>query len=598
MLTLLLTLLSAVPSAPQATTARVEVDVRPGSAEERTLAAMGFDLDHGRAGNYTGNPAHDGRHVEIFVPDQELSRLDALGFRYRILDRGQPLRERMMIDFDARYYDWAEINQALLDFQNAHPTRALRVDLNAAFGGPLTHNGRRTYALKISDNVADDEDEPNVVYVGNHHAREIATPAHMISWAGELLNKYASDSQIKSWVDAHEIWVIPTMNPDGLQWVFTVDDYWRKNRRNNGGGSYGVDLNRNYPFKWAACGSYSTNPSSDTYCGPFAASEPETQTYMAFARARRPSKVIDVHQSGREVLYPYVCASMPVQAQDKANEIAALLANAANYATRSPSAGGEQFEWAFHELGALAYLMELQLEFHPTWNDFLSEFTRVLPAYRAMLGVTPPLHGHVRDAETGLPISGAALAASGVNWSNGETRAAGGSHGRWTLWLRNGSHAVTASAPGYESEVFTASASGSGVGTLVEFYLPKSNLPHLVLEGIPQSGNQIRFRTQGAQAFLGGLSAVRLSRHGGGPFAPGYGVSGGFTVPLNYDNATTWCEAKPNLMQKPITGAGTALTSWLTVPASAAGATVWAAAIVSTGGVNVDVTPALSFMIL
>lgn len=597
MLTLLLALLSAPVPAAQLTTARVEVDVRPGSAEERALAAAGFALDHGHDGNYTGSPAHAGGSVEIFVPDEDLPRLAALGFRHRVVDRGRPLRERLMVDLDARYYDWDEINQALLDLQNLHPARALRVDLNAAFGGPLSHEGRNVYALKISDGVGADEDEPNVVYVGNHHAREIATPAHMIAWAEELLTKYASDPQIQAWVNAHELWVIPTMNPDGLEWVWNVDDYWRKNRRSNGGGSYGVDLNRNYPFKWAACGSYSTNPSSDTYCGPSPASEPETQTYMAFARARRPSKVIDVHQSGREVLYPYVCASLPVQASAKVAEVANLLANAASYVTRLPSAGGEQFEWAYHEIGALAYLLELQTSFHPAWSEFQSEFTRVLPAYGAMLGALPPLHGHVRDAETGLPIAGAALAAGGVNWSNGETRAAGGAHGRWTLWLRDGAYPLTASAPGYESVTVSASASGSGGGTAVEFFLPKSNLPHLVLEGVALPGSQIRFSTRSAGAYVGGTSSVRLSRSGGGPFAPGYGVPGGFTVPLNYDGATSWCEARPNLMAKPISALGVATTSWLRVPPSAAGATIWAAAIVSLGGSNLDVTPALSFMI-
>lgn len=597
MLTLLLALLPAAAPAPQATTARVEVDVRPGSAEERMLEAAGFALDHGSDGNYTGNPAHAGNRVEIFVPDADLPRLAALGFPHRVVDRGRPLRERLMVDLDARYYDWDEVNQTLLDFQTQHPALALRVDLNAAFGGPLTHEGRRTYALKISDGVGADEDEPNVVYVGNHHAREIATPAHMIAWAEELLTRYATDAQIRAWVDAHEIWVIPTMNPDGLEFVWNVDDYWRKNRRSNGGGSFGVDLNRNYPFKWAACGSYSTNPSSDTYCGPAPASEPETQTYMAFARARRPSKVIDVHQSGREVLYPYVCASMPVHASDKVQEVAGLLAGLANYVERLPSAGGEQFEWAFHELGSLAYLMELQTSFHPTWSDFQSEYARVLPAYRAMLGVTPPLHGHVRDAETGLPIDGAALAAAGVNWSNGETRAAGGGHGRWTLWLRDGNYSVTASAPGYESITVSVAANAAGAGTVAELFLPQSNLPHLTLEGIVLPGSQIRFRTQSAGAYAGGTAAVRLSRHGGGPFVAGYGIPGGLSVPLTYDGATAWCEARPHLMAKPISALGVASTSWLRIPAGAAGSTIWAAGIISQGGSNLDVTPALSFMI-
>lgn len=596
MLSVLLALLPAAPLPTQAATARVIVDVKPGSAEERRLAAAGFDLDHGRDGDHVGDPAHDGASVEIFVSDSDLPRLESMGFAFAIVERGRPLRDRLATDIDSRYYDWSEINAELLALQNAHPARALRVDLNAAFGGPLSHEGRRIYALKISDNVASDEDEPNVIYVGNHHAREIATPAHLIAWAQELLTKYAADPQIRAWVDANEIWVVPTVNPDGLEYVWNVDDFWRKNRRNNGGGQWGVDLNRNYPFRWAACGSFSTSPSSDVYCGPSPASEPETQTYMAFARARRPAKVIDLHQSGQEVLYPYLCASMPAQASDKVVEVSNLLAAAAGYSQRLASAGGEEFEWAFHEVGALAYLLELQTSFQPAWTEFQSEFARVLPAYRAMLATARPLHGRVLDAATGLPIPAAGLSVAGVNWQNGETRASGGPGALWTLWLRNGSYSVTASAAGYETAAFAAAATGSGAGTAVDVFLARSDAPNLVLEGAAVVGAQIRFRTQGAAAFAGGVSGVRLSRHGGGPFVAGY-PDGGVQVPLTYDAATSWCEARPQLMDKGISALGVANTSWLRVPASAAGATLWASSVIGVGGTHVTTAPALQFRI-
>ena len=214
--------------------------------------------------------------------------------------------------------------------QAQYPGIAQKVDLTALTGAPMTHGGRHISALKISDNVGSDEDEPNQLYVGNHHAREIATPAHMIEWMRDLCARYGVDPDLTAAIDGNEIWVIPTLNPDGLQHVWNVDQWWRKNRRDNGNGTWGVDLNRNYPFRWAACGSYSYNTSSSVYVGPSAGSEPETQTLMELARQRRFVKVIDIHQSGQEVLYPYTCASMPAAANGKVLQMRDALASAAN----------------------------------------------------------------------------------------------------------------------------------------------------------------------------------------------------------------------------------------------------------------------------
>jgi len=72
-----------------------------------------------------------------------------------------------------------------------------------------------------------------------------------------------------------------TMNPDGLAYVWSTDNMWRKNRKLNPGGSYGVDLNRNYPIGWNfSCGGSSVE-TSETYKGISAASEPEIQTMMS-----------------------------------------------------------------------------------------------------------------------------------------------------------------------------------------------------------------------------------------------------------------------------------------------------------------------------
>ena len=57
-----------------------------------------------------------------------------------------------------------------------HPTIAKMVDLTATYNTPPTSEGRPMYALKISDNVDLDEDEPAMLIVATHHAREINVP--------------------------------------------------------------------------------------------------------------------------------------------------------------------------------------------------------------------------------------------------------------------------------------------------------------------------------------------------------------------------------------------------------------------------------------
>lgn len=92
----------------------------------------------------------------------------------------------------------------------------------------------------------------------------------------------------------------PFVNPDGFDFTWTDDRLWRKNRRNNGN-SYGVDLNRNYDDHWGGPGA-SDVPSSDTYRGPSAASEPEVQALTAFflentniVGARRAYRLVLLH---------------------------------------------------------------------------------------------------------------------------------------------------------------------------------------------------------------------------------------------------------------------------------------------------------------
>jgi carboxypeptidase T len=87
--------------------------------------------------------------------------------------------------------------------------------------------------------------------VSNHHSRELITPELALDSAKKLVNGYLSnDETIKTVLKSNQVYIMYTMNPDGLNYVWSTNNWWRKNRRRNANGSYGVDLNRNYDAGW------------------------------------------------------------------------------------------------------------------------------------------------------------------------------------------------------------------------------------------------------------------------------------------------------------------------------------------------------------
>ncbi len=148
--------------------------------------------------------------------------------------------------------------------------------------------GRDIWMVKISDNPNANENEEEILYTGLMHAREPQGMASAMYFMWYLLENYGSDSVVDFLVDNRELYFIPCVNPDGYVYNEVTNPngggLWRKNRRNNGGGIFGVDINRNFDYQWGFNNSGSSpNPSSETYRGTAPASEPETQTVQDFA---------------------------------------------------------------------------------------------------------------------------------------------------------------------------------------------------------------------------------------------------------------------------------------------------------------------------
>jgi len=165
------------------------------------------------------------------------------------------------------------------------------------------------YMVKISDNPTINEDEPEGIYDALHHAREPGSYTALLYAMWYLLENYGLDEEVTYLVDNRELFFVPVVNPDGLLYNQSIapsgGGSWRKNRRNNGG-SYGVDLNRNYPYQWGYDNSGSSpTPSSSTYRGPSAGSEPETQAMMTFIGQHDFKTGMTIHTYGGHYLSAY-----------------------------------------------------------------------------------------------------------------------------------------------------------------------------------------------------------------------------------------------------------------------------------------------------
>jgi len=326
---------------------RVKIEI-PGSGME-TLLKLDLDLDHGEY-----NKAEKTFISVLHASD--LQRLRESGIRFSIL-----------VDDEVANFQQTNINEqqnprmlmqsGKLHYENSCQSHLSNISVPAGFvpglyGGyysfaqmqaridslvthypaivqktilpQTTTGGRPMIVVKISDNVLINENEPEALYTGLHHAREGMSMMNLFFFMQYLAENYASDAKVKELVDNRELFFIPCVNPDG--YVYNElntpggGGMWRKNRRNNGGGNYGVDLNRNYNVDWGVSGpdiNISTNPASDSYIGPSTFSEPETQAIRQFSQSRHLKIVIDHHAYGNYYVTPYgVPANHPFTSAD------------------------------------------------------------------------------------------------------------------------------------------------------------------------------------------------------------------------------------------------------------------------------------------
>jgi carboxypeptidase T len=147
----------------------------------------------------------------------------------------------------------------------------------------------------ISQDVAYADLKPAMLYTGSIHAREWIGNELAIKFISYIIENYKFNPKLLSAITRSTLYIVPCLNPDGFEYSRTHFSFWRKNRRDNGDGTFGVDLNRNFGIRFRK----GMDSNATTYSGPEAFSEPETQSIKAFVDSHENITIaLDYHSQG------------------------------------------------------------------------------------------------------------------------------------------------------------------------------------------------------------------------------------------------------------------------------------------------------------
>ncbi len=263
------------------------------------------------------------------------------------------------------YHSAESIEADLRQLAGSHPDVAQLIEIGRSV------ENRPIWALRIGER----RDSPTkMLFMGCHHAREWISVEVAYLLAQDLLNR-SGTKPVQTWLQKGEVWVAPMVNPDGHEFTRTHDRLWRKNRRRNADGSFGVDPNRNYGYMWGTLNVSTSShvPSDETYVGPRAFSEPETRAVRDLMGSQRFSGVLTYHSYSQLILYPWGYTSRQIADPDDRNlmdQLARRMQRAIRrvhnetytpqQSSRLYPTAGDTTDWTFGEYDVPSFTVELR----------------------------------------------------------------------------------------------------------------------------------------------------------------------------------------------------------------------------------------------
>ncbi|MFP4171959.1 MAG: M14 family zinc carboxypeptidase [Candidatus Hydrogenedentota bacterium] len=345
-------------------------------------------------------------HAEVYLRGNDQERLEARGYPVTIVDRERPPppgpKSAPGPETLGQYHDYEAVTGFLEYYADAYP------ELTELSSAGRSVEGRELWTLLITPEPETRHERPVFRYISTMHGDEPVGTEMLLYFIDLLLTGYGQDERITELVDSTTIWIMPLMNPDGLE-------SGRRNNANN------IDLNRAFP-------DYRDNftetifPDENVDTGGF---QPEVRHVMEWSNAERFDLTANFHTGALVVNYPYdhepgVPSGAEAPAPDDAlfrelsmryaEQNAPMMQNPAfpggitNGSAWFAIQGGMQ-DWTYRFTGAPAVTIELSNQKRPPAST--------LPGYwednrEAMLRYAESIHmslrGQVTDMRTGEPV--------------------------------------------------------------------------------------------------------------------------------------------------------------------------------------------------
>ncbi len=246
--------------------------------------------------------------------------------------------------------------------------------------------GKPIFAMLLSTATIEDVDKyykkPSIILDGLHHAREVLTPEVSLNFVKMTLDRIQNgDERAIDWVNKWNIWAVPMLNPDGSDIVWNKNSLWRKNAKTTDGRLHGVDMNRNYDYRFGDCRGSSSRKSSQTYRGESAFSEPETRALSDLAELILPAVYVSYHSYSELVIIPYGCEGEITLDHDYYVNLGTGFADNIKKINKDegylPGTGweilygvdGDSASYMYQRFGAASFVVEIGKRFHPRLDE-------------------------------------------------------------------------------------------------------------------------------------------------------------------------------------------------------------------------------------
>jgi carboxypeptidase T len=306
-------------------------------------------------------------HVVLRAAEEQATRLRQMGYTTEeVVETETHVATFATAEAIAAYHSAETLEDDLRQLSESQPEIAELQEIGRSL------ENRPIWALRIGERRAS---EHKLLFMGCHHAREWVS-VEVPYLLAEHLVKNADQRPVRQWLHRGEIWVAPMVNPDGHEYSRTpATRLWRKNRRPNADGSIGVDPNRNYGYMWGTLNINTSShvPSDETYVGPRAFSEPETQAVRNLVARELFRGVITYHSFSQLILYPWGYTLQPIPDASDLSTMTKLarrmqqLIRGVHGTTYTPQqssqlylTAGDTTDWTYGEYGIPSFTIELR----------------------------------------------------------------------------------------------------------------------------------------------------------------------------------------------------------------------------------------------